>query len=157
MYFDHPNALGSEQQWTNVAGSTGGEVLSDPWGNEMVDTTNGNLYRLFGSMFWYDPSPDGYQTPTRYYIPRHSRWLSPDSVRGDVTNPQTLDLYNYVTDNPTTLNDPSGLCGCGGGFGFGEGEGGGGGGCGGGVAGLADSAADIVRHLLRRTSRFPAR
>jgi hypothetical protein len=49
-------------------------------------------------------------------------------VRGDVTNPQSLNLYAYVTDNPTTLNDPSGMCGCGGGgFGFGEGGGGWGG------------------------------
>jgi hypothetical protein len=62
-----------------------------------------------------------------------------------VTNPQSLDLYNYVTDNPTTLNDPSGMCGCGGeGFGFGfsdTGEEGGGWGwgginCGAGIGGI---------------------
>jgi len=54
-------------------------------------------------------------------------------VRGDVNNPQSLDLYSYVTNNPTTLNDPSGQCGCGGGGGFlGGGGWGWGGGCGGG-------------------------
>ncbi len=37
------------------------------------------------------------------------RWLSPDPLGGDVTNPQSLNRYAYVMNNPTTLTDPLGL------------------------------------------------
>ena len=38
------------------------------------------------------------------------RWLSPDPVAGDILNPQSLNRYAYVLNNPTTLTDPLGLC-----------------------------------------------
>ena len=38
-----------------------------------------------------------------------ARWLTPDPVGGDVTNPQSLNRYAYVRNNPTTLVDPLGL------------------------------------------------
>jgi hypothetical protein len=37
------------------------------------------------------------------------RWLSPDPAGGDVTNPQSLNRYAYVMNNPTTFVDPLGL------------------------------------------------
>jgi uncharacterized protein RhaS with RHS repeats len=37
------------------------------------------------------------------------RWLTPDPVGGDVTNPQSLNRYAYALNNPTTLTDPLGL------------------------------------------------
>jgi hypothetical protein len=37
------------------------------------------------------------------------RWLSPDPVAGDITNPQSLNRYAYVLNNPTNLIDPLGL------------------------------------------------
>jgi hypothetical protein len=40
------------------------------------------------------------------------RWHSPDPLGGDITNPQSLNRYAYVMNNPTTLIDPLGLdCG----------------------------------------------
>jgi hypothetical protein len=36
-------------------------------------------------------------------------WLSPDPLAGDISNPQSLNRYAYVLDNPTTLTDPLGL------------------------------------------------
>ena len=56
-----------------------------------------------------NPETDGYQTPNRYEIPRHGRWLTPDPLSGDVTNPQSLNRYAYVMNNPTTFTDPQGL------------------------------------------------
>src|SRR5579875_1349592 len=37
------------------------------------------------------------------------RWLSPDPLGGDITNPQSLNRYAYALNNPTTLVDPLGL------------------------------------------------
>ena len=49
---------------------------------------------------------------TRDYNPTLGRWLVPDpagQMAVDPANPQTWNMYAYVGDNPTTLNDPSGL------------------------------------------------
>ncbi len=112
VYFDHPDALGSGHQWTDWAGNSAGEVAFYPWGAKWGDTTNGSLFQLYASLLWYDPAVDGYQSNSRYLIPRFSRWLTPDpagkgAVRLD--DPQTWNMYAYVRNNPTTLTDPSGL------------------------------------------------
>ena len=46
---------------------------------------------------------------TRELSPALGRWLTPDPLGGDVTNPQSLNRYAYVLNNPTTLTDPLGL------------------------------------------------
>jgi RHS repeat-associated protein len=112
VYFDHPNMLGSEQQWTDSGGNPAGEVLFYPWGAKWGDTTNGNLYQLFASLLWYDPETDGYQAAFRYDIPRLGRWLTPDPVGGDVSNPESLNRYGYALNSPCSLVDPLGLQGC---------------------------------------------
>ncbi len=113
LYFDHPNALGSEEQWTNWAGSYAGEVQFYPWGAKWGDTTNGNVFQYFASLQWYDPEVDGYQPPNRYEIPRLGRWLTPDPLAGDITNPQSLNRYAYALNNPCSMTDPLGLDACG--------------------------------------------
>ncbi len=61
-----------------------------------------------------------YLTPHRDYEPALGRWMSPDSSVDEpvgpggvkvvnLADPQTWNMYAYVKDNPTTLNDPSGL------------------------------------------------
>jgi len=55
---------------------------------------------------------------TRDYNPTLGRWLVPDpagQMAVDPANPQSWNMYAYATDNPTTLNDPSGLQSGGGG------------------------------------------
>ncbi|MGH9433863.1 MAG: RHS repeat-associated core domain-containing protein, partial [Terriglobia bacterium] len=48
--------------------------------------------------------------PFREYSPGQGRWLTPDPVGGDLTNPQSLNRYAYALNNPESLTDPSGLC-----------------------------------------------
>lgn len=40
------------------------------------------------------------------------RWMTPDQLGGDITNPQSLNRYAYVENNPTTYVDPLGLNRC---------------------------------------------
>jgi hypothetical protein len=40
------------------------------------------------------------------------RWMTPDALGGDITNPQSLNRYSYALDNPCSLTDPLGLSPC---------------------------------------------
>jgi hypothetical protein len=55
----------------------------------------------------YVPCPD--QSATRDYPATLGRWMSPDALGGDITNPQSLNRYAYALNNPTSLTDPLGL------------------------------------------------
>jgi len=50
-------------------------------------------------------------TLNRTYSYAMGRWLSPDPLGGDISNPQSLNRYAYVLNNPTTFTDPLGLQG----------------------------------------------
>ena len=72
----------------------------------------------------------------RFQSPRLGRFMSIDILAGQHANPQSLNRYTYVNNDPVNLTDPSGMVcteGCddddgegGGGGGGGEGDGGGG-------------------------------
>lgn len=44
----------------------------------------------------------------RYYSSSMGRFMSPDDVGGHLEDPQTLNLYSYVGNNPLSRTDPSG-------------------------------------------------
>ncbi|WP_094229181.1 RHS repeat domain-containing protein [Methanolobus psychrotolerans] len=44
----------------------------------------------------------------RYYSPEYRVFVQPDTMLPDVYNPQALNRYAYVLDNPVKYNDPSG-------------------------------------------------
>ena len=44
----------------------------------------------------------------RYYDPYLNRFLSPDTIVPDPTNPQSLNRYSYVLNNPLKYIDPTG-------------------------------------------------
>jgi RHS repeat-associated protein len=55
-----------------------------------------------------------FDTPFREYDRLQGRWLSPDPAgigAFDLSNPQSLNRYAYVANNPTNLTDPLGLDG----------------------------------------------
>ncbi len=113
-FFPHPNHLGS----TTLVSDESGAVISDelfyPWGQRWA--SQGTLYdERFASLGPRDPlwpgQPEGLLdfTPNRTYHSRLYRWLSPDPVAGSILNPQSLNRYAYVLNNPTNLIDPLGL------------------------------------------------
>ena len=104
--------------WGDHLGST--RVVTDDSGNVCYDadyypfqgerayvTTCAPAYRFAGMKF--DQESGDYYTLNRYYPPNLGRWLSPDPLAGDITNPQSLNRYAYALNNPTNLIDPLGL------------------------------------------------
>ncbi|MFH1381390.1 MAG: RHS repeat-associated core domain-containing protein [Chloroflexota bacterium] len=49
-----------------------------------------------------------YYYGARYYDPTIGRFISPDTIVQKPTNPQTLNRYSYVINNPLRYRDPSG-------------------------------------------------
>lgn len=45
----------------------------------------------------------------RYYASTMGRFMSPDPLGGHLEDPQTLNKYSYVANNPLTRTDPTGL------------------------------------------------
>ncbi|MFL6436911.1 MAG: RHS repeat-associated core domain-containing protein [Terriglobales bacterium] len=107
------------QSTSIVTNATGGiEQESDyyPWGMERVitDTTpSANVYKFTGKERDSESGLDEFGA--RYYGSSLGRFMTPDWAAKPVTvpyahfgNPQSLNLYSYVQNNPTTVGDPDG-------------------------------------------------
>jgi len=79
----------------------------DPYGN--LTSSSGtvvNPWRFAGG--YYDSSTGLYKFGTRYYDPTLGRWSQQDPLSGTLTDPNSLNRYLYVSDDPVNLTDPSG-------------------------------------------------
>ena len=106
--FNHVNQLDATTMGTNHSGTTVEDVLFYPWGDQWQSSASGYSW----TMPYYDTKTNTSFTTFRVYSQNLGRWLSPDPLGSDITNPQSLNRYPYVLNNPTTLTDPLGLQGC---------------------------------------------
>jgi len=51
-----------------------------------------------------------YYYGARYYDPTLGRFIQPDTIVPEPGNPQSLNRYSYVNNNPVKYTDPSGYC-----------------------------------------------
>ena len=105
--FLHPNPLLSTTIETYYNGGVASDVLFYPWGQvwdhaEVVD------FQWAGTLYMDGNPPVDYMT-YRLYGGNLSRWITPDPLGGEISNPQSLNRYSYALNNPTTLTDPLGL------------------------------------------------
>jgi RHS repeat-associated protein len=107
-YFNRTNNLGSSSMLTNHAGTAVEDALFYPWGQNNWKLWGSGGYS-FADLPYYDTTTDTNLTLFRLQSPGLGRWLSPDPLAGDITNPQSLNRYAYVMNNPTTNIDPLGL------------------------------------------------
>lgn len=56
----------------------------------------------------YDEATGLYYLNARYYDPENGRFLTEDTYRGELNEPDTLHLYAYCKNNPINYVDPSG-------------------------------------------------
>jgi RHS repeat-associated protein len=120
-YFDHQDYLGSERLRTSYTGAVAGTYFSLPWGDGSTTTNGGNgpnQDTYFFAGLDADTTGSGAQMTDhaqfRNYSFSQGRWLAPDPYDGsyDLTNPQSLNRYSYVQNNPLSFTDPSGLLDC---------------------------------------------
>ncbi|MDP9268027.1 MAG: polymorphic toxin type 24 domain-containing protein [Acidobacteriota bacterium] len=113
-YFsDH---LGSHSVVTSANGTTiEQEADYYPFGGERVVTAGPNKYKFTGKERDAESGLDYFGA--RYYASAAARWLSPDWAAkatavpyADFGNPQSLNLYGYVGNNPLAHADSDGHC-----------------------------------------------
>ena len=107
-YFYHADGLGSITAITNSTGATVNTYRYDAFGNIVSQTgTLVNPYTYTGRE--YDSESGLYYYRNRYYNPGVGRFLQEDKQAGRLVNPQSLNLYSYVLNNPIIRVDPMGL------------------------------------------------
>ncbi|MBI5413928.1 RHS repeat-associated core domain-containing protein, partial [Candidatus Peregrinibacteria bacterium] len=81
-----------------------------PFGESRIDeksTTYANDYTFTGKEL--DEDTKLYYYEARYYNPKIARFVSQDPWEGDLKDPQSLNKYAYVRNNPLKYVDPRGL------------------------------------------------
>jgi RHS repeat-associated protein len=114
VYYYFGNHLGSAAI-TDATGTLCYDADFYPIGGELDFTNNCAQNYKFAGME-QDPETGDYHNQYRQYASNLGRWLSPDpsgTAAVSLANPQTWNMYAYVTNNPTTLNDATGLDGSG--------------------------------------------
>jgi RHS repeat-associated protein len=106
-YFHHVNNIGSSTMMTAHYGNVTQDMVFYPWGDEWLNWGGGGLE--FADIGWDDTTTGSQLTPNRLLSGNLGRWHSPDPLGGDIANPQSLNLYAYVMNDPTALIDPLGL------------------------------------------------
>ena len=107
FYYFGYDALGSQVAVLDSNGSLVGAQLYSPYGSSRYST--GTLPTSIGFTGQLADSVTGLDYyGARYYDPVIGQFLSTDSVQGSA---QGMDPYAYVSGNPETFTDPTGLCG----------------------------------------------
>lgn len=106
-YFYYTDQIGSTTVMTNGSGNPCYQATFTPCGEEhATQTTCQQNYKFTGHERDAETGLD--YAFARYYDSRLGRFLSPDPVGGDANNPQSLNRYAYVANNPTNFVDLSG-------------------------------------------------
>lgn len=94
---------------TDESGNTVATYSYDAWGNILTQTgamADINPYRYAG--YKYDEESGLYYLESRYYSSENGRFISEDSVNGNLNLPLTFNLYGYTMNNPVLYTDADG-------------------------------------------------
>jgi len=108
VYYSFADHLGTTRIITDPAGAIKRGMDFQPFGFEVVH--NGLItdnYKFTG--LERDTETGNDHTLFRQYAFNLGRWYSPDPLAGSILNPQSLNRYAYVLNNPTNFIDPLGL------------------------------------------------
>jgi RHS repeat-associated protein len=103
---EHTDHLGSSSVITDSTGNKVQETYYFPFGGTRLNTGNVVKHRYTGQE--EDPETGLYYYNARYYDPILARFISADSIVGNPRDPQDLNRYTYVGNNPLIYTDPTG-------------------------------------------------
>lgn len=110
LYYIYPDAVGSTRIIAEANGTTCYDSEFTPYGQELNHTNScPSTYNYRFTGYERDPETGLDYAFARYYSSRLGRFMSPDPLNGDVVDPQSLNRYAYVGNNPPNFIDPSGL------------------------------------------------
>ncbi len=111
LHFQLADWLGSRRVQTDYLGQTESTCQSQPFGDGMTCTgTTASEHKYTGKERDAESGLDNFGA--RYYGSNMGRFMSPDPsglMYADPTNPQSLNLYSYVLNNPLKNTDPTGM------------------------------------------------
>ena len=100
--------LGTKRLEANPQGGVIASCINLPFGDELI-CYNGSLngHHFTGKI--HDKESGNDYFGARYYASSMGRFMSPDPLGGHLEDPQTLNKYSYVANNPLSRTDPTGL------------------------------------------------
>ena len=107
LYYTLKDHLGSASVVTESTGAVLGEQRYYPFGETRLATGSMFTDRLFTGQ----RAMAGlgiYHYGARFYSPKLGRFLSPDTIVPSFANPQNLNRFGYVINNPVRYTDPTG-------------------------------------------------
>ena len=101
------NRMGEITGLIDEAGSIATSYYYDAFGVQTERT--GSVVNPYSyKSYQYDEESKLYYLNSRYYDPETARFLTEDTVRGEVGDPLSLNLYTYCLNNPVMRIDPDG-------------------------------------------------
>ncbi len=110
MRWVHQDPATKTQRLTDSSGAITAAVDLDPWGGETARSWNSQQQPRKYTTYERDSNADD-EAMMRRYSRRHGRFSQPDPYDGsyDLTDPQSLNRYSYVSNDPVNFTDPTGL------------------------------------------------
>ncbi len=110
-HFQHQDWLGTERLRTSSSGGVEGTFASLPFGDAQTTMSGSDTDAYHFAGIDYDAESNTDHAQFRQYSSTQGRFLTPDPSDDsyDINNPQSLNRYAYVVDNPLSLVDPYGL------------------------------------------------
>jgi RHS repeat-associated protein len=107
VFYYHQDHLGSTRIITDQNAQVAEEIAYLPFGATLSDTGAANdAHKYTGQRF--DAETGLYFYNARYYDPMLGRFISADTIVPSYADPQSLNRYSYVRNNPLMYIDPSG-------------------------------------------------
>jgi RHS repeat-associated protein len=105
----HPDFRGSTVMLTDSSGSVTDRYMYDAYGNLMNHSGSSDIPFLYNGQYGIMTDGNGLiYMRARYYNPEVRRFVSQDSIEGDIGNPLSLNLHTYCSNNPINYLDPTG-------------------------------------------------